>query len=257
VQREATLHLVLRLKGGGFQIFVRTLVGDCFSKSVEPSDTIEGVKGLFFNHNDLGKEGIELKLIYAGVILEDGRTLVDYNVQGGAVLYLVVCSRAGELRLRVRTLRSFFDVPRVKLSDSVADVKAKIQDQEGIPHEQQRLVFAGHEVSDCRTLASYNVGQGSSLFLVERLVQTERPPMRIHIRTLTCRRFDLDVYPTSTIDFIKEQLHDRTEYPLDEMRLVSRGREIGRGEDGQHTLEHYEVQEDSVLNLVLRLKLPG
>ncbi len=250
ILKESTLHLQLRVGGGPtMRIFVKTQTGDkTIALDVFAGEAVARVKARIMAQEGIPPE--RQRLVFGGRVLEDVHMLSDYNVEQESTLYLVVRLANNILVITVPMGKHF--ALDVVPTDTIEVVKEKIWHNEGIPRDQQRLIYDGKRLEDWRTLSDYDIRHESALHLVVR-PGGWGPTTRVFVKLLAGKVIAIDVKPFDTIMSVKEQIRGKEGIPPDQQVLIFAGKQLLDQAGGRSlTLAASKIRNEDTLHHLVR-----
>lgn len=174
---------------GKMQVNVRHLNGSQIQVILDREANIGFLKARIEQETGIGAS--EQRLVFGGMLLTDQKIppstpLSKYNIKHEDTVSLASTSplispravtgreeatanNTGEVQIFVRNLNGKSLAIMVSPSDTVESLKAKVEEREGLPASEQRLLYGGKQLEPGRILADYGVQKESTLHLVLRL----------------------------------------------------------------------------------------
>ena len=210
-------------------ISVKTIFGKILNINVKPSDTIEIIKQKI--KDEEGLDPTQIHLFYNKMLLNNDKTLLDYNFSSQSILKIVPKGI-----IQIENLNGKIIDIEAKHSDSIETIKEKIKYKEGYNPTLFQLFYDEILLEDDKTLEDYDI---SSKFII-KMVQKGL----LKINQIDGKIINIEAKPFETIENIKEKIKEKEELPQCRCELIFKGKQL---EDCK-TLDYYKINERSLIH---------
>lgn len=275
IRSDSVINVATREEEVLQDLFIRTPIGKMVKVGFLPSDTVKLIKQKV--HAKVGLEPERQVLLLAGTPLENSVTLGSFDISAESNFHLVL--RSSEMnpsessapessppeindlvQIFIRTLTGKTFTLEVSVSDSIRDVKAKIQQLQGLPIDQQVLLTRGEPLSDALRLRDYNIETESTFYLTltsgpkaEHSHPKSSPQNKtegysaqvIYIRNFLGKSIALEIGPSDKIKTLKAKIFAKEGIPVDQQQLLFQGDNL----DDEKFIKDYNIEQESNLQL--------
>jgi len=259
-KKDIELDLYIGPKDG-LLIDIRKHSGEIYKCSFRPNTKIKDIKP--YKSKDLLID--VYNIYYKEKILDKEKTLEDYNIENKSILDFAFSSKNGNFIIIRRSwlecqgkeknqVQLSFKMPKpilipleVDFSETIHNIKNKYSEKDiHLSISQQKMVYNDIELEDNKSLKEYNIKNEDIIDVIFK----SNINIPINIKTLTGKIIPLDVDFFDTFYDIKSKIYKKEGIPIDQQRLLYSGRQL----ENEFTLADYNVQKDSTLHLILRLR---
>lgn len=208
---------------------------------VQILDTVGTVKTKIQDKEDIPT--VQQILIFDGILLKDDFTLLHYNIERYSTLQLDLQGRLQDFKIIVKWFPENIILLSVNISETIENIKAKIQNKEGFPIDHQILFCNGIQLENQHTLLDYDIHNDSPIHLV-----LGSDNMRLLIKMISGKITTLQVQGSDTIKQIKAKILVKECIPPSEQSLLFAGKQL----EDRYALSDYNIYTGCSLHLIVQ-----
>ncbi|XP_062873823.1 uncharacterized protein LOC134335250 [Trichomycterus rosablanca] len=153
------------------ELIIKLLSGETRSVSITPTTTIGELKRTIAQMYSTSTSRLKLSVTNGRIIQldHDQKTVSDYGLMSGSTVMLLISATSMPFQVFVKNEKGQTKTYDVTDEENVAQLMRKVSQKEGIPVDQQRLIFNGRQLESNMRLQDYNITSESTIFLTLRL----------------------------------------------------------------------------------------